>query len=517
MKVIFFIIFFFVFIFKSKVISNKNIGVYSISTIYSNLNFKIKNNIIILNKYKSYFRLLKTKNGTYLIETIFKNYKLGINDLNEVVLKINFKNKLKFQWKIIKFDEVQYIVQNEYNKKLLIENNFFLQLTKNSYENINDYKHILINQKKIKFNFLKLYEESVLNINDIKIVNKEPIDVIIKYIDLTDKSLNRTGIKQFYKDKDNEEIKYSIKSILENISWIRKIFILMPNEKVNFLKSIDEIKDKIIYVKDKELLGFESANIQSFLFNLYKMESFGVSKNFIYMEDDYFIGKKLSKKDFFYYERDNKKVVPYIISSVFSKINKTEILNKYYEFLNRSDYIRPHSKEGFWHQIYNTEKFVIENFNTSLINVFFTHNSIPLNIDDLIIICNKSKKYVYINETIYNKQRNVLSLCFQHLSNLINLNINHRKVHSIYHFYISIEDIKRKKLNKALFVLNTGGNHIPLNREYKIQKKIMIKRFPFQNIYDAKKKKNIFLIFLKIIFILIIKIYIILIFIKIII
>lgn len=52
------------------------------------------------------------------------------------------------------------------------------------------------------------------------------IDIVIKYIDLTDKSLNRIGIKQVYKDQDNQEIKYCIRSILYNLPWIRKIFIL---------------------------------------------------------------------------------------------------------------------------------------------------------------------------------------------------------------------------------------------------------------------------------------------------
>ena len=67
---------------------------------------------------------------------------------------------------------------------------------------------------------------------DIKLIEKEPIDILIKYIDLNDPNLKRNGIHQINKDFDNEEIKYSIRSILKNIPWIRKIFILMPNEKV---------------------------------------------------------------------------------------------------------------------------------------------------------------------------------------------------------------------------------------------------------------------------------------------
>ena len=142
--------------------------------------------------------------------------------------------------------------------------------------------------------------------------------------------LNREGIKQIYKDKDNEELRYCIRSILDNIPWVRKIFIVMPNKKVKYFKSQDEIKEKIIYVNDKDFLGFDSANIFAFTFNLYKMEKFGISKNFIYMEDDFFIGKPLKKSDFFYYDEKEKKVVPYLLTSDFNLMNKTYILEEYY-------------------------------------------------------------------------------------------------------------------------------------------------------------------------------------------
>jgi len=49
-------------------------------------------------------------------------------------------------------------------------------------------------------------------------------------------------------------LRYSLRSILQYIPWIRKIFIVMPNEKVRFLKPYDEIKDKFVYVNDKEFL-----------------------------------------------------------------------------------------------------------------------------------------------------------------------------------------------------------------------------------------------------------------------
>ena len=167
----------------------------------------------------------------------------------------------------------------------------------------------------------------------------------------------------------------------------------MPNKKVKFLKSIDEIKEKIIYIKDKDILGFESANNPSFLFNLFKMEKFGLSKNFIYMDDDYFIGKPLLKTDFFYFNEKEKKVVPYIISTKFFVMNKTFILNRYNELFKIKEFLQPHSSKAFWLQIYSGEKYFIEHYNFPLIYTEFTHNAIAENIDELKEIYEEAKKY----------------------------------------------------------------------------------------------------------------------------
>jgi hypothetical protein len=101
----------------------------------------------------------------------------------------------------------------------------------------------------------------------------------------------------------------------------------MPNERVRFFKNYSLIRDKIVYVKDKDLIGFDSSNSNLFQFHYWKMKKFGISDNFIAMDDDCFIGKKLKKKDFFYVE--NGKVVPYIITSKFLKIDKDSTIKKY--------------------------------------------------------------------------------------------------------------------------------------------------------------------------------------------
>ena len=162
----------------------------------------------------------------------------------------------------------------------------------------------------------KIYEENNVNFN---LIENEPIDILIKYIDLRDQNLKRKEIHQIEKDYDNEELKYSIRSVLINIPWIRKIFILMPNEKVRYFKDYKLIKNKIIYVKDRDLLGYDSSDSNSIQFNIWKMDKFGISTNFIIMDDDCFIGKKLAKSDFFYV--DKEKVVPSIVTSTIAGAN----------------------------------------------------------------------------------------------------------------------------------------------------------------------------------------------------
>jgi hypothetical protein len=262
----------------------------------------------------------------------------------------------------------------------------------------------------------------------------------------------------------------------------------MPNKKVKFLKN--DINEKIIYIKDKDILGFESANSPSFSFNLFKLKKFGISKNFIYMDDDYFIGQKLKKNDFFYFDEKCRDIVPYIISNKIYTKSISKIFNEYYALMKYKDYIHPHSKEGFFLEILCTQKFFIDYYNNSIINCKNTHNAFPENIEDLTKIFHLSHNYKYFKEMIYSKERFIFSFYHQMFTNLYQLNVNNRKVNFLFYKYISIEKIKINKLDSSLFVLNTGGNHEPLIRQKKMLKNIMEKRFPYQTKYEIQIKEH---------------------------
>ena len=399
----------------------------------------------------------------------------------------NEKKKLKL-WKLINIKEQVFYIKNEYNGKYLISDGNSIHFEKfgtNSQSNKSKTKY--------EFRLLKLYQENDnLNSYQFKMLEKENVDLCIKYIDLRDKSLKRDKIFQIYKDFDNEELKYSLRSIIEYLPWIRKIFIIMPNEKVRFLKPYEKIKDKIVYVKDKDLLGYDTANIYAFLFNLYKMENFGISKNFIYMEDDYFIGKSLKKSDFFYYDDEKKKVFPYVVNTIFYEMNKKKIIKNQKLMFKKKNRIKPHSHYGFDFAIMNTDKYFIEKYNIPIISSKFTHCAIPLNLDDLKEIFTEIQDYEYINETLFSKVRHALTLNLQEFVNLYQLNVKHRKVHKINNSYIKVEKVKINKLNTELFVLNTGGNHKPSEKENAELTKIMKKRFPNPTIYELVDINNTF-------------------------
>ena len=427
-------------------------------------------------------------------QKIYKNY-LSIDSSNKLIINTlkYFQKKDYLLWKIIPKINVDnqfiYYIQNKKTKR-------FLELNPNEKSqklilgNITDISKLNENNE---FKFIQLYKE-VNNMNsNSSILENEPIDVLIKYIDLSDPNLNRKGIKQIPKDKDNDELKYSIRSILKNIPWIRKIFILMPNEKVKYFKSKDEISDKIVYVKDKDLIGFDSANNIVFLFNLYKMKQFGLSENFIYMDDDYFIGKPINKNEFFYEEKGE--VFPALITSDYYEMNKEEIQKKLKDILSYKNNLDAHSAKGFLARQARALLFMYDIFgnddiryNKKLIEPAFTHNAIPMKISDIKEIHDLVfDKYDKGKEMLSSKERSINDLQFQSLYMAYVKNKYDRKtsiIHSECYELGEAGKIMRNKNEKIkLFVINTSS----INYRYILfirEKQILNKLFPERTIYE---------------------------------
>ena len=310
------------------------------------------------------------------------------------------------------------------------------------------------------FKFIRMYREMIHNENN-EILEKEPIDVLIKYIDLKDPDLKREGITQIKKDVENKEIKYSVRSIFKNIPWIRKIFILMPNEKVKYFKSPEEIKDKIVYVKDKDLLNFDSASSPVFQFNLWRMKNFGMSENFILMDDDYFIGKPLKKSNFFYEE--NGQVFPSIVTRDYYELSKNDLQNEVNRLLSSRNNLNSQSPEAFNFMQKNTLLFLYEilgddnsRYGMPLIEPSFTHNAIPIKQSDIKELYDYIEKlYEHKDETLRGKQREKFCLQPQTLLMSYGRNKYDRISKTITSRFYDLTNF-RGRINDELFVINTS-------------------------------------------------------------
>ena len=468
---------------------------YRIDSLYNGYSITIKDQIVKMrNKRKGdcqNFIFIPKENNSYYIESRIDKKRLGVNDQNEVITytKEDNQNEKKTVWIIESFSSPyntkndQFIIKNEYNLKYLEINEFndttyFLNCTSNNYIESQYFKAV--------FSFVKIFE--IINIKDehLKIIEDEPIDIVIKYIDLTDSSLVRKGIPQIKKDKDNEELRYACRSIIKYVPWVRKIFIIMPNEKVRYFKPIEEIKDKFVYVKDKDLIGFDSANSAIFQFNLFRLAKYNISENFIYMDDDYFFGKELKKSDFFYYDENIKKVVPFVIASDYKEIDLNETNNLYNKIFERRKELDPHTFVGWKLSILASEKLLLDNFDIRpMVTTMFTHVAIPLNIHDIeecydLIL----RRYKYLEETLYSINRHILILQSEHLFVLYGLNIKKRKVHFIWFNYINLNEIKLEYLYAPLYVINTDGNSIYTQEHYENELKLLSQRYPDKTIYE---------------------------------
>ena len=434
------------------------------------INFRIKIS-------KSEQESKKNSNSTYYtIEHMKTNLFLGIKTNNTMIdsLILNpntIENEtISFLFKFSKIEDSVYIIQSK-NGCFLGENN---QKIICSYEKPNELYH---------FHLLKLFSEVEKNKKDEEIIlEKEPIDVLIKYIDLSDPNLVREGIHQIKKDNENEELKYSIRSILKNIPWVRKIFILMPNEKVRYFKEYDLIKEKIVYVKDKDFLGHDSSNSHAFQYRFWKMKEYGISDNFIIMDDDYFIGKPLKKSDFFYVE--NNTVVPAIISMNYQVHTQRTFLKEYNNIKKKLKDSREQSSNTFMYSMYNTYYFFIDYFNGPIIVPYFTHNAIPSCVKDLKEIFDIVENSKYKNATLESIVRHIDSLQFQTSVNIYTFNKYSRKVNIVKYNYIDTENALQGNFDYPLFCINTGNNKEYQKISFPIARLVMDKLFPEPSPYE---------------------------------
>lgn len=328
-----------------------------------------------------------------------------------------------------------------------------------------------------------------------ELLEKEPIDVVITYVDLTDPKLQMSRNLRLKKEEDNNELRYAVRSVLKNIPWIRKIFIVMPNEKVRYFKNSDDIKEKIVYINDRDVLGFDSRSSITFEFNFWRLKKFGVSNNFIYMNDDFFIGKPLKKSDFFYV--DKGKVVPYVLFDSAVGRNEYKQIKSFYK--DTKKYIKmknSHTGAGFKYQRMSSFMFLYTLFGQNAIAqrgnlMYFPHNALGENQDELKEIYDVVKnKYKYPDACLNAVSRSNNALQHQTFYNFYIINKYGRKIKRLTGKYIDLAGAPYEKYDSPLFCINTGGDTLYTDENYAAAKIIMNKLFPVPTKYELPALEN---------------------------
>ncbi len=215
--------------------------------------------------------------------------------------------------------------------------------------------------------------------------------------------------------EDNNELKYSLRSVDKHLPWIRKIFIITDNQIPDFL-NVNHPKIEIIdhtEIMPKEILPtFNSWVIDCHIHNIPNL-----SEKFIYANDDCFINEDLTPDFFFknnlpiirmkssigfFFELKFKKLINIFLNTYdlgtlkASKIVKNKY-NKYY-FLRKHHNIDSYLKSDYQKA---TENFYNE-VKETLLNRFRKDNDLQRILFDLDILANNRGclKYIKDNESI---------------------------------------------------------------------------------------------------------------------
>ncbi|WP_180369763.1 stealth family protein, partial [Oenococcus oeni] len=135
--------------------------------------------------------------------------------------------------------------------------------------------------------------------------NDKTIDFVIDWVNGQDISWQAKRAKYLENKEDASSarfrdwgfLKYWFRSVEKNAPWVNKIYLITDNQKPDFL-NLNSEKIKIVdhkdFIPDSFLPLFNSNAIEIGMHNIP-----GLSKQFVFFNDDMFINKKVSPTDFF--------------------------------------------------------------------------------------------------------------------------------------------------------------------------------------------------------------------------
>ncbi|MEZ8310457.1 stealth conserved region 3 domain-containing protein [Vibrio splendidus] len=138
-----------------------------------------------------------------------------------------------------------------------------------------------------------------------------PIDIVYTWVNSNDQNWKKkkdrfTGTCHHLPEesdvasrfRENDELRYSLRSVLLNASWVRKIYIVTDDQKPDWFHEFDDrvqlVSHREIFVDQDDLPCFNSHAIES---NLHRIP--GLSEHFLYFNDDVFLRSPVKPSDFF--------------------------------------------------------------------------------------------------------------------------------------------------------------------------------------------------------------------------
>jgi hypothetical protein len=228
------------------------------------------------------------------------------------------------------------------------------------------------------------------------------------------------------------------------------------------------------------------------------MKEFGLSENFILMDDDCFIGKPLKKSNFFYEEKG--KIYPALITGDYYELSKSHLEKTLKTLLESNKKKGAHSANGFSIMQRTTLLFLysifgddIERNGLPLIEASFTHNAIPVKQSHIKeIYDNIAKLYPYAKETLEAKERDIKSLQPQTLYMSYVKNKYDQRVKIITSRFFDLIQFKGK-VNSGLFVINTSDRvyqqRFFINEIFQL-KLLYSEKSPYENSIVVQKFEN---------------------------
>lgn len=286
-------------------------------------------------------------------------------------------------------------------------------------------------------------------------VNNIKVDLVYICIDKNRSDNSDECLKKKNNNDKYEYLRYSLRSVLKNIPWINKIFIITYAERISFLNDSEERKKKIMYIKTNEILGFNSSSKSTVEHNaLHKLDRYNASNYIIYMNENSIINRKMNKNNFFYYSEKERKVVPYIMK--YENWIYQRGYDYYYNFYNNNTNILENEFNNSIDnkKIMNAGAFVLlyKYFNRTDIKVLLKESNtwntaLPLTLFDLRELCNMIKEeYTYKDELFTSKESNNKQITFDICYSFYFFNKYKRLRGDLNEFYVKKNNIGKNKI-----------------------------------------------------------------------